>query len=279
MKKLIPAIVMLLVSAVVLSTASYAWFTTSTSVTADGMKVTAQAPTSILISGKDATGAQADGWTEFTSFVEFPVADNKINAASSVTGVTGTFYAPDKCDDIHGSIHEDANIESVSNGTVKYYVDYVIKLQNTSADNAVDIYLESITISNTNIKNAVRVAILDGTGATSKGVFYPADKDIVTGTVTYVEGATGALANTGAAADVAEGATTAIAVWGNETKSANTTVATLTKYDATLTADDPGFGGHITTLTIRIWFEGQDAACITENAGLAAELGFEFGIK
>ena len=286
MKKLIPAIVMLLVSAVVLSTASYAWFTTSASVTADGMKVTAQAPTSILISGQDATGALADGWTEFTSFVEFPVADNKISAASSVTGVNSTFYAPTQCDDIHGSIHEDSDIEAVSNGTVNYYVDYVIKLQNTSADSAVDIYLESISISNTNIKNAVRVAILDGTGAVSKGVFYPADKDVTTATVTYVAGASGALSKefdqenpgTDTLAGVAAGSTTAIAVWGNTTEAANTVVAHLDAYDAELGVDDPGFNGHQTTLTIRIWFEGQDAACITENAGLASELGFQFGI-
>ena len=56
MKKLIPALVMLLVSAVVLSTASYAWFSTTDRVTAEGMKVTATAPASILMKLLMATG-------------------------------------------------------------------------------------------------------------------------------------------------------------------------------------------------------------------------------
>lgn len=54
-KKIIPALVMLLVSAVLLSTASYAWFSMNTTVTATGMSVTAKAPTSLLISKTNAT--------------------------------------------------------------------------------------------------------------------------------------------------------------------------------------------------------------------------------
>lgn len=55
-KKIIPALVMLLVSAVLLSTASYAWFSMNTQVTATGMQVTVQAPASLLISTESDTG-------------------------------------------------------------------------------------------------------------------------------------------------------------------------------------------------------------------------------
>lgn len=55
MKKLLPAISLLLISAVLLSTASYAWFSMNTTVTATGMQVTANAPTSLLISTTNAT--------------------------------------------------------------------------------------------------------------------------------------------------------------------------------------------------------------------------------
>jgi hypothetical protein len=56
-KKIIPALVMLLVSAVLLSTASYAWFSMNTTVTATGMSVTVQVPDSLQISLKgDGTG-------------------------------------------------------------------------------------------------------------------------------------------------------------------------------------------------------------------------------
>ena len=55
MKKLIPALALLLVSAVMLGTSSFAWFSMNTEVTATGMSVTAQAPTSLLISNTSAT--------------------------------------------------------------------------------------------------------------------------------------------------------------------------------------------------------------------------------
>jgi hypothetical protein len=42
MKKLIPALALLIISAVVMSTASYAWFSMNTQVTATGMQVKAQ---------------------------------------------------------------------------------------------------------------------------------------------------------------------------------------------------------------------------------------------
>lgn len=50
MRKLIPAFCMLLLSAVMLSTSTFAWFSMNTTVTATGMQVTAQASSSIAIS-------------------------------------------------------------------------------------------------------------------------------------------------------------------------------------------------------------------------------------
>lgn len=49
MKKLIPAIAMLIISAVLLSTASYAWFSMNKVVTATGMQVEAKASSSLII--------------------------------------------------------------------------------------------------------------------------------------------------------------------------------------------------------------------------------------
>lgn len=56
MKKLIPALCMLLVAAVLLGTSTYAWFSMNTQVTATGMSVTASAPKSLLISTSESTG-------------------------------------------------------------------------------------------------------------------------------------------------------------------------------------------------------------------------------
>ncbi|HPB17319.1 MAG TPA: hypothetical protein PK870_06685, partial [Clostridia bacterium] len=47
--KLIPAIIMLIVAAITMSTASYAWFTMSNRVEVTGVELTVVAPTNILI--------------------------------------------------------------------------------------------------------------------------------------------------------------------------------------------------------------------------------------
>lgn len=52
-RKLIPAIVLLLVSVLMLSTASYAWFANTTEVTASGLSISAQAPTNLKIKRAD----------------------------------------------------------------------------------------------------------------------------------------------------------------------------------------------------------------------------------
>ena len=51
MKKLIPAIVMLLISALLLSTATFAWFSMNNKVTVTGMQVKATTGPSLVISG------------------------------------------------------------------------------------------------------------------------------------------------------------------------------------------------------------------------------------
>ena len=55
MKKLIPAICLLLISAMMLGTSTFAWFSMNTTVTATGMSISASAPTSLLISTISAT--------------------------------------------------------------------------------------------------------------------------------------------------------------------------------------------------------------------------------
>jgi len=71
MKKLIPAIAMLIISAVLLSTASYAWFSMSTKVTATGMSIKATVPTQLLIKGSK-VGAI------YKSAIDFASADDTI---------------------------------------------------------------------------------------------------------------------------------------------------------------------------------------------------------
>ena len=50
--KLVPAIIMLIVAAITMSTASYAWFTMSNRVEVTGINLSVVAPTNILIREK-----------------------------------------------------------------------------------------------------------------------------------------------------------------------------------------------------------------------------------
>ena len=67
MRRLIPAIAMLLVSAVMLSTASFAWFTLNDEVTASGMQIQAKATGSLVIGTAPLTYASAATKADLTS--------------------------------------------------------------------------------------------------------------------------------------------------------------------------------------------------------------------
>ena len=289
MKKLIPAIVMLLVSAVVLSTASYAWFTTSTAVSADGMQVTATAPSSILIRGK----ADATNWTAYSNVLNFGdiYASTKLTPASSANGVN--FYAPANAYDAAGAMDYMTDISAVS-GPNTYYVDFQVDLKNDSVNHIVDIGVQNITNSLTNsaMKNALRVAIIVGTPR-AQDAELPADP-VASTTNTTVYTVTGYtedwvnVASKGTNDNLvyttpAEGPIeSAIAVDEDTTYDAWKTVAigdtdwAATAYDTVIIEDlQPQQSVQV---TIRVWFEGQDAACVSANAGASANLSVQFGI-
>ena len=122
MKKLIPALCMLLVAAALLGTSTFAWFSINTTVHATGMSVKAAASKNLLISKSEASGFSAaidfteDG--EVTSLV--PVS------TSGTTGANPTFY---KVDDVGEGMTADSH-EKADDTTFKAAVsgtDYVQK--------------------------------------------------------------------------------------------------------------------------------------------------------
>ena len=88
-KKLIPAVAMLTTSAVMLSTATYAWFTMSREVDVTGIKLTATTPQTIEVSlGKATAGATITSKTEATA----PGDDEKLWSNKAATSsVYSTF--------------------------------------------------------------------------------------------------------------------------------------------------------------------------------------------
>lgn len=278
MKKLIPAIVMLLVSAVVLSTASYAWFTTATEATATGMSVTAKAPTSILIreSNKNQT---------FGSSVDFAMDDAKLlQPISSADGKA--FFYPVDCEDYSGAVKYDTNIMQFDNANAAvaehtvYYLEFQVDLKNTGTE-AVDLVLSKITLDGDAISGAVRVAVLSADRQTSYGVYagdtitadyiqYPSSAD------NYDKKANGPLNATGK-----DYAGTTITLKNTLEDGTPSTIVNLPAPAAAVTGEDgavvtPAETGEV-TLTIRIWFEGQDVRCFSANSGGEVAIDFEFG--
>ncbi len=84
MKKLIPAICLLLISAVLLGTSTYAWFSMNKTVTATGMQVKATTPASVEISQDHTT------WAYTTAFT----ADAKILTPTFYNSADKKFYIP-----------------------------------------------------------------------------------------------------------------------------------------------------------------------------------------
>lgn len=82
-RKLIPAVVMLLVSAVLMSTASFAWFSMNDEVTATGMDVTATTPASLEIAA-----TSSGEWT-------YGVTLNKdVDGLHAITRYNNAWYVP-----------------------------------------------------------------------------------------------------------------------------------------------------------------------------------------
>ena len=268
MKKLIPAIVMLLVSAVVLSTASYAWFSVGTSVTASGLSVKADAPASISIKGQLKSG----NWTEYSHTVAFDQATTTLSPVSSYNGVD--FWYPSDCYDNEGSVAYDATFTKTNDANEAYVIKYQLMLQNNGAmeSDPVDICLDSVaaTGNGTRIDGAVRVAfIVDGEvfiymldGQTESWVRVPVlDEETDLPTYTAESVADGPIStNTGDFADYA---------YGTEIEYA--------KVDETPIIEDLDPQAEV-AVTVLVWIEGQDARCMSANAGLTTGINLTFKI-
>ena len=94
-KKLVPAICMLLVSAVLMGTSTYAWFSMNTSVTATGMQIQAKSDTTYLMIGSGETDTAAEiqaATTNTTTALTVAEDDSKVFASAPVMDTTGVGY-------------------------------------------------------------------------------------------------------------------------------------------------------------------------------------------
>ena len=305
-KKLIPAVAMLTTSAVMLSTATYAWFTMSREVEVTGIKLTATTPQTIEISlgqattsntlthGVEATAPNSDDmWTHTAATGSVYQDFGKLIPVSSVDGFN-MFYTEKatengkKVSDVPNpftkaetavgwefkeggkSAETGAVVNAAENDGSGYYLDIPVWFRTTSTD-AVTLGLE--------------VEIKNSSDDDTKSVLYKAARVAIlpetksaqkvfseTGAKYYKDGKAVATAGATLAASYGDvsAATEATVTGGKVTNpDAATQVATVTASTGT------GYGGAV-KYYIRVWLEADDEACWNANAGQDFVINLKF---
>lgn len=275
MKKLIPALCMLLISAVLLGTSTYAWFSMSGEVSATGMQVKAATDSDLQIAlyNGDTKGAFATtqavtalsadspflkmipgtpNYTAADAIDGWYVLDDATKANSATDGTVADF-------DTKGASKAVANDGTVVLGTdpntetrgVVLINKFAIQAKEGS-DNTFDkLYVSEIAVTSgagaENFDPAIRVAVKVTQDTKTAWTVFAPKNDTLGGTsyTTYVK--------TGDA-----DAVTTCTVQVKKTGIAN--AVNILPADVTISSTKE------VTVEVYIWYEGQDAACTSSNA-------------
>ena len=171
-RKLIPAFVMLIVSAIMLSTASFAWFATNRDVTANNMSVTANANTKYLhISTAPDSGfntqVNAANATKTVDLINAKIDTDKTTVkwylgSSTVSGSVGSTGAQ------LDSSKVSAEVDPTDPTTSKYALinTFYFKMSDTSNSELKNLTVSGITVTgDSSIKNALRVLVVGEAGS------------------------------------------------------------------------------------------------------------------
>jgi len=269
MKKrlLITSIVMMLVVAVAISTATYAWFTSNATVTADQVTLTAATMNAdaIMIS-KSANN------TGLATAVDLATASNALypttpNAADALTAPTAAKF---KNLLIDGNNH--ANVTALPESTASYYTDTVYIYNKGSQDITLDVTI-TITYGTAaeaaEAANSVRIAVIEqkGTAVSSSNVTLGAaslkaiyEIDTATPDDNTTPTLYTATTKKASASDTYGATADSNAAKGAITFSQNAFVA----------IDHPASGEYVcNAYTVVMWLEGWDAQCT--NAASAGQ--------
>ena len=180
MKKLIPALALLLVSAVMLATSSFAWFSMNTSVTVTGMSVTAKVNDNLQIAPTTVDGTAKEADSAFKYGYVMTHTSQLLEPVSTINGVN-FFYTSTKNVTASGDAatdtyvaynHADTSLFDENYGTTgaKGYVEYAVQLKADNASNAIKyVNLKELNITYAGTaadQKAFRVAVfVDDMGA------------------------------------------------------------------------------------------------------------------
>lgn len=172
-RKLIPAFVMLIVSAIMLSTASFAWFATNRDVTANNMSVTANANTKYLhISTAPDSGfntqVNAANATKTVDLINAKIDTDKTTVkwylgSSTVSGEVGTTNST-ALDD--STVEADVDPADPTDSKYALINTFYFKMSDTSNSELKNLTVSGITVTgDSSIKNALRVLVVGEAGS------------------------------------------------------------------------------------------------------------------
>ena len=253
-KKLIAAIGMLTLSAVMLVTSSFAWFSMNDKVTANGMTVTAkgdQVYLQIVAEGASFTNgaAQTSAVAKNASATLLPVAPRTENAeyagAGAPTWVTATGTTPS-----NGAIAPGTNYTAAANSeTVTYYLENTFQVRldpvagKKEAPGKLRVEAIGLNAPDAEFSKCLAVVVVCEYDGKTMGEYWK---------------------NTGAYdGELAEG-------------EYNFNLAS-TDSDNALT--EGKFGDKVATVKVYVFFDGENAACTLTNLAGAAEASFSVDVK
>lgn len=313
-KKLIPAVAMLTTSAVMLSTATYAWFTMSREVEVTGIKLTATTPQTIEISlgqattsntlthGVEATAPNSDDmWTHTAATGSVYQDFGKLIPVSSVDGFN-MFYTEKatengkKVSDVPNpftkaetavgwefkeggkSAETGAVVNAAENDGSGYYLDIPVWFRTTNVEDVklgVDVTVEDPNKDNDDTKGDLYKATRVAILNEDRSA---ANGGVFLGAETDVD--TGyykkkaVKANTGTSENEYYGAVTT----ATEVIESNGKVTNTATEVATVKGVGTGKTGYGTPTKyyIRVWLEGEDVNCWNANAGQSFTVDLKF---
>ena len=258
-RKLIPALAMLLVSAVVMSSASFAWFTMNRQVTAQGMNVTVTAPNNLII--KDATL----GDETYSGVTTLSASNIVLVPASTTSGKAGQIYQVADNQAVKpsdGSLYfedTDGNAKTklvagnvASDGTEGAYYDFNYTIKSEGGQ-TVNVVVSEVAVTLTDASPSgtsalpVRIAVMVTTTEDGVHLFNPNNgtHHAAGQAITNIDG---------------DGYPTR----GTVTYTTPATTTADGNIIVTLTAEAP-----TANITIRVWYEGEDTDCVVSKGAKA----------
>ena len=302
LRRLIPAVAMFAASTVMLSTATYAWFTMNKEVQMTGLKMSATASEGIEISLGGITGSTTlddpyeqpgDNDTSWKSLVEVGAYYSTVGQLRPASTVNGSdFYdAKDasnkgKVANSFKSVNTKANLEKrveyssggdlQSGGDAGYYVDIPVHIRTSKVASTPDekgnIYCKLVIKDSTDTGKELYKAV--------RVTFIPTDlSGSPSGDPTGIFGADAAYYDGGAVSG--ESSKTAVTVTVDCVSDSDfDSVAKTEGEDSGLDlpyATNTGSYGHLDFI-VRVWLEGQSTSCFDDNSGQSWNIDFAFSL-